>query len=82
MPTEFLVIFTLGVSSYGNAKAEIILVKMRQGVKDVRIKVSTQTSYLEERKRRRHGSLTLGKKHLAWNLKVQNEYLASLRRLE
>lgn len=34
MPTKFLVICTSGVSSYGNAKAEIILVKMRQGVKE------------------------------------------------
>lgn len=50
VPTEFLVIFASGVSSYGNAKAEIILVKMSQGVKNIKNQVSTQRSYLEERK--------------------------------
>lgn len=55
MPTKFVVIFMSGVSSYGNANAEIILVKMRQGVKNIKKQVSTQVStYLEERKKRRH----------------------------
>lgn len=55
VPTKFVVIFMSGVSSYGNANAEIILVKMRQGVKNIKKQVSTQVStYLEERKKRRH----------------------------
>lgn len=56
MPTKFVVIFMSGVSSYGNANAEIILVKVRQGVKNIKKKkkVSTQRTYLEERKKRRH----------------------------
>lgn len=54
MPTKFVVIFMSGVSSYGNANAEIILVKMRQGVKNIKKQVSTQRTYLEERKKRRH----------------------------
>lgn len=84
MPTKFVVIFMSGVSSYGNANAEIILVKVRQGVKNIKKKkkVSTQRTYLEERKKRRHWSFTLGKKYLAWNLKGQNEHLASFYRLE
>lgn len=80
--TKFLVILISGVSCYGNAKAEITLVKMRQGVKNIINKVSAKRSYLEERKRRRHWSLTPGRKHLAWNLKGQKEHLASICRLE
>lgn len=34
-----------GVSSYGNTKAEVILIKMRQGIKNIKNKVSTQRSY-------------------------------------
>ena len=34
MPPKSLVIFTSGVPSYGNAEAEVILIKMMQGVKN------------------------------------------------
>ena len=49
MPPKSLVIFASGVPSYGNAEAEVILIKMRQGVKKRQIKVSVKRHYLEGR---------------------------------
>ena len=48
-----------GVPSYGTAEAEVILIKMRQGVKKVKNKFSTKRRYLEGRKRRRDRLLAL-----------------------
>ena len=51
MPPKSLVIFTSGVPSYGNAEAKVILIKMRQGVKNRQNKVSVKRHYLKEKQK-------------------------------